>query len=348
MVNLKLIKNIIHKGIIVRFTDLMLDPVKVHKLCKEIDGDPRPGTHILAWNRVTNFHWVHDRQVFYEPLLTYNDLFRAVYQNSRLVNSYASNRYLDGIQVSFHIFESARTAPMGKLSLSTTWGRYKGAHAVMLCGWDDAGESLVFQNTWGTGWGNKGFGSVSRDYLDRYLTDAWLRRRARYGPAMHKVTRFNSATTDKEFYKAWELDNPRWNGGHFLHAGDNYKYYIYGSWSLQDNCPVEIIEIRNGIGIRVGWAHLFHPYERPRRSVIKELFVWPAFRRKGFGTKLEAATSYRARMWRSLSIEIWFHGIDAWPRVRAAGRKFGERVGYTWKGGNSTRPFREAIGYKTL
>lgn len=39
-------------------------------------------------------------------------------------------------------------------------------HAVWVCGYDS--ESLLFQNSWGTGWGNNGYGRVSDAWLARY------------------------------------------------------------------------------------------------------------------------------------------------------------------------------------
>lgn len=40
-----------------------------------------------------------------------------------------------------------------------------GGHAMMIVGYDDATQKFIVRNSWGTGWGNKGYGTIPYAYL---------------------------------------------------------------------------------------------------------------------------------------------------------------------------------------
>jgi hypothetical protein len=48
-----------------------------------------------------------------------------------------------------------------------------GGHAILLVGYDDDTSTFLFQNSWGTVWGDSGFGRLTYDYVDRYGADFW-------------------------------------------------------------------------------------------------------------------------------------------------------------------------------
>jgi hypothetical protein len=97
--------------------------------------------------------------------------------------------------VMFRMFESIYTAPNGRVPMPKTLDADMGLHCVALTGgWDDVGESLQFVNSWGTRWGDRGHGWLSRKYLDAYMHDPWLRRRTRWGPPLSNVLRLEART----------------------------------------------------------------------------------------------------------------------------------------------------------
>jgi len=49
-----------------------------------------------------------------------------------------------------------------------------GAHAICLDGYDMEKESISFVNSWGTTWGDKGRGSLSFWYFQKYKQDCWV------------------------------------------------------------------------------------------------------------------------------------------------------------------------------
>ena len=45
------------------------------------------------------------------------------------------------------------------------------AHAVVISGYNDKSQRFYFKNSWGNDWGNRGFGSLSYDYVKLYATE---------------------------------------------------------------------------------------------------------------------------------------------------------------------------------
>jgi hypothetical protein len=48
-----------------------------------------------------------------------------------------------------------------------------GGHAICIVGYDDVTQRFKFKNSWGTDWGNDGYGTIPYDYLKDYGWDAW-------------------------------------------------------------------------------------------------------------------------------------------------------------------------------
>jgi GNAT superfamily N-acetyltransferase len=322
---------------------------EIYSISKQIDGYPEvEGTWPLVGSRVRTFLNLRERQTFYEPVSTYEELIDLILINSNLLGAYAPVSACNRLVISFRMFRSAYAAPSGVIPMPTPGDSEVGTHAVAAgFGWSDGGEAVRFKNSWGAGWGNRGYGMLSREYLDRYMVEAWLGRDARVGPTRHKLAHFAEATDDKEFTKVWMLENPRQRVS-FRHGDRGHRLHFYETWSCTD-APVELIEVRDGRGMRLGWAHLHHtPGQEPHVSVLKELFVWPAFRRRGYGTVLESAAAERARHRRASSIEMLFHEVDAKLRNRAAGQGLASKTGYTLQWRRSRRPNVSAVGVRSL
>jgi GNAT superfamily N-acetyltransferase len=325
-----------------------IDFEQLHQECKYLDGDPRAGTHQLACMRVITHHWLRERQAFYEPISTFDQIENAGLINHRLDNTYCNPRWFSHIGVSIQLYESAYSAPFGRLSLPQPGEKHCGGHCVALAGADPERGELYFINSWGVGWGDKGYGTLTREYVDTYLIDAWLARRTKYGPTIHTYGRIKNAETDEDFARAWMQEVPPWRGGYFRHRGRRYYFQIHDTLSFAHEGFVEVVEIKNGCGQRLAWAHLHHLPGKPRTSVVKEFFVWPNCRREGLGTKLEAAVAFRAQAVNSEMLEIWVHEIDAWPHVRAVARTFLKSSGYELIWRRFARPAVAFVGQKKI
>ncbi len=52
-------------------------------------------------------------------------------------------------------------------------GSIVGGHAVCIVGYDDETNCIKFKNSWGTGWGDNGYGYLPYVCISSYLMDAW-------------------------------------------------------------------------------------------------------------------------------------------------------------------------------
>lgn len=52
-------------------------------------------------------------------------------------------------------------------------GKTTGGHAMTVTGWDDSLGALRLKNSWGYGWGDRGFAWMPYEHLDAYRWNAW-------------------------------------------------------------------------------------------------------------------------------------------------------------------------------
>jgi GNAT superfamily N-acetyltransferase len=76
--------------------------------------------------------------------------------------------------VSVPIHSGWRKTANGKISLPIPGQALAENHCVAVVGYDDTKELLLFWNSWGVGWGDKGYGYLPYEYFKRFLQDAWL------------------------------------------------------------------------------------------------------------------------------------------------------------------------------
>jgi len=72
------------------------------------------------------------------------------------------------------LFKSSFKNNAGILPDPSPGEQIMGAQAICIVGYDDDKKLIKFMNSWGSDWGDKGFGYISYDYLEKYLTDAWV------------------------------------------------------------------------------------------------------------------------------------------------------------------------------
>lgn len=74
--------------------------------------------------------------------------------------------FVFGFSVYEHVL-SRSVERSGVIRLPEPNERLEGGHAVMAVGYDDGREMLLFRNSWGEGWGRKGYGEMPYAYLTR-------------------------------------------------------------------------------------------------------------------------------------------------------------------------------------
>lgn len=77
----------------------------------------------------------------------------------------SSNTVVVGFSCYTNLF-SQYTTSTGNITYPLARERYLGGHAVLLVGFDDVAQTYTFMNSWGSKWGNKGFGTIPYRYLE--------------------------------------------------------------------------------------------------------------------------------------------------------------------------------------
>lgn len=76
----------------------------------------------------------------------------------------------------FLMFESwneGETKRTGKIPMPSRKQTQTGAHAVCVVGYDDEKNCWIFRNSWGKGWGDKGYGYLPYEYIEKHGQDVW-------------------------------------------------------------------------------------------------------------------------------------------------------------------------------
>jgi C1A family cysteine protease len=77
-----------------------------------------------------------------------------------------------GTQV-FESFESEDVASSGMVPDPTAYDDCVGGHCMKAVGYDDNRKLVIVANSWGTGWGDKGYCYISYQYFQEYANDMW-------------------------------------------------------------------------------------------------------------------------------------------------------------------------------
>ena len=292
------------------------------------------------------------RQNYYESIGTVEELLTQILFNAQLMEIGYPRPWSDQYLMVFEVFEGAYAAPKGVLAPPKPGEKSLGLHCVMWAGYTDGAESLNFLNSWGSSWGDKGYGSVSADYLRKYHYETFVTRRARYGPYPWKFSNvMPGSLSHRQLGNRLMVENPRfvYRLGDSRHNED-WKLELYYTLSPTTNEPVECFIVRNGYGLKMGWSFVRHGFtSQPRVSQILELFVWPTFRRMGIGTLLEQVALEAARQSGATKLELVLHEADSVVGTpRAAARHFAASNAYSWRWRNGTAPRSTGTAVKSV
>ena len=115
-------------------------------------GEPKSWAHMVArWSMIKSYERVRDLV----------ELKTALYETGPLVI---------GILCFRGIFE---VGSKGKVPMPKKGERHLGGHAVCAVGYDNNTGLVKFKNSWGTGWGQKGYGYIPFQYVAKYAIDMW-------------------------------------------------------------------------------------------------------------------------------------------------------------------------------
>ena len=78
----------------------------------------------------------------------------------------------------YESFESQQVAQTGVMTMPAPKEKVVGGHAVLAVGYDDASQSFIIRNSWGPGWGQKGYFTMPYAYIteSNLADDFWTIR----------------------------------------------------------------------------------------------------------------------------------------------------------------------------
>ena len=168
---------------------IQLSPRYVYCLCKQLDGIPEEeGTYPRVAMKVLLKKGVCPESFWpYRPFQADKprhgaDTKAKVYRIkayarlksvTEMKRSLAINGpFLAGVEV-FKGWLNRTANKTGKIPLPGKGEKSIGGHAICITGYDDAQKAFLFKNSWGTGWGNRGYGYLAYEYMRRYCMDGW-------------------------------------------------------------------------------------------------------------------------------------------------------------------------------
>lgn len=75
--------------------------------------------------------------------------------------------------IGVYVFSSMMETKDGKIKMPKRGERALGGHAICPVGYDDNKGFIKFKNSWGISWGEKGYGYLPYEYIEKYIIDAW-------------------------------------------------------------------------------------------------------------------------------------------------------------------------------
>lgn len=273
---------------------------------KQIDELGGEWSYPIFAIRAYNFNLISRPVSFYEPIEGFERLALEVHLIEKAHN--CDLHYAAGMAgVSFTIFPSMHDAADGVLVLPEEDEQPIGQHYMGAISMRNENE-LVFRNTWSK-WAPNNLAYVSRDYFDRFAQEGWISRKWDSGPTDATAAELLRTSEPAEFRRLWRRKQ-RFGTSSNVTPNANIKLKWFACWSLQVESPAEVLVVEFDKNIRVGVAILVH-YEAagdsPATSSLVDLFIWPNYRRVGYGLLLERFAAERSIIAGSseLSIHVW-------------------------------------------
>lgn len=327
------------------------DPHEIYNLCKAIDGLEAEGSFILAAARVTKYYWPSGGSFYYTLLESLDELNYANFLNTCLEENAVDKAKSLFLTLDFECFKSIYDTeldgviPIPSHNLNDA---SLGRHAVAIVDVNEKG--LWFANSWGSKWGKNGFGFLSTHYLQLHTKEILLLTDAAFGLNLEKMQKNPKAQTSSlHMARVWQEKN-------FTHVqsiewkGEKLKLVTYSTLTMSGEVVI-IFDLLTAEDQRVAWAHLRETLDfakGAKESFIEDLFVWPMFRRKGYGTLLEKHYCYYSKKGGSEKIVVPFFEMDDLKGVSSPVRLFTLHHGYSHIFKNSVLPCRTGFAEKSI
>ena len=195
--------------------------------------------------------------------------------------------------LALEITEQWDTAPQGEIVMSAE--SITGSHAITLFGYDDSRQSFLFANSWGTEWGNEGYGVLPYEYFDAYQLEAWM--------ITERFWIRPSQPPPAVSFLQWGIVDIL---GTILHCAEVFD-------GVSDEC--------------IGWAFIV---EREGFAEVEELFVRPMYRGKGYASLLSSMINDISQS-RNLPVRLWIPHADVSQLNKPSFNRVIEQLGLSLK-----------------
>lgn len=84
----------------------------------------------------------------------------------------------DPVVFGFTVYDNFKPNAKGEIPMPRKGDRAQGGHAIVLVGYDDSRKAFLIRNSWGTGWGLKGYAWMPYGYVlnPKLASDFWVLR----------------------------------------------------------------------------------------------------------------------------------------------------------------------------
>jgi hypothetical protein len=318
---------------------------------KEIDGLPGEWTYPIFASRAEVFHASRlGRLHFYDCIGDDDFVPLLIAIGGRLDQQRVRRVFWPRISVTMQVFRSIFSTPgNGLVPLPDPSERPVGHHTVRLVGFENEGDTWKFANSWGTEWGDEGYGELSGAYRRKYVTEVWHQQFDCRIDTENFQTVMDIDDLDRRTWMASSAEYTRLTEDHPLSRHqERIHIRMTDVVSLGTNRRVEVLEAVTNAGTRVGWAHLSHGFREDAKSAVAtEFFVWPPYRRCGVASMLESVIEQRAIESGFRSILLHIHEGDA-VACRQLAASAAQALGYRLSRSDARRPNLALVGSKQL
>ncbi len=263
-------------------------PFDVWALTKQIDELGGEWTYNLFLPRTTNFHFASQPVDFYEQLADFDHIGVAALMMDRARRSGLPELEIGSLLVDFAAYSSVFNPVDGFIPTPSSTERFIGRHTASVLRVIDS-ETVVVAHAW-SGWTPDHTAKMTRSFFDEYGTGAQLSRPWNRGPLGNTAETLLQTSDPQEFLRLWRTPRKSFSEFKTLPEG-RVKFSCFETWSLQSEAPAEVLTLELREGVRVGVGIIVHELGE---SSIGDLFIWPPYRRRGFGMALEGFAAERA------------------------------------------------------
>ena len=213
------------------------------------------------------------------------------------------------VSVSFSVTADWFSADQGRIPYPRKEATELGMHSVCVYSYDDSRQELGFANSWGTRWGNEGYGTIPYAYFREFSFEAWAVEARESGEIV--------LADDPSPLRNWGFETP---------VGRVHGVELYDAT----------------VDERIAWALLM---ERHGFADLYEFFVRPNWRRQQRAGTL-AARVLEIASWLNAPVRVWVPCVDDRLNesgVDAVARLLGVELvgaGVPWASRSGLRPVR--------